>query len=84
MGVVVDFALGRELIHEHPVKLSATEPTTTKEGLLYFNTSDSTLYIYYSGAWVAIGAGTPTVDGVFLSETGDYFITESGDYLATE
>lgn len=24
------------------------------------------------------------VDGVYLSEAGDYYITEAGDYLATE
>jgi hypothetical protein len=83
MGVVIDKALGRELIHEHPVTLSATEPATTKEGLLYFNTTDSTLYIYYGGAWIAIGSGT-TVDGVYLAENDDYFITEADDYLATE
>lgn len=63
MGLVIDKALGRELIHEHPVTLAASDPSTTKEGLLYYNTTDGNLYIYYNSAWVAVGASAS--DGTF-------------------
>lgn len=85
MGLVIDKALGRELIHEHAVTLAASDPLTTKEGLIYFNTSDSTLYIYYGGAWIAIGTSDPAAAlSNILLETGDNFLLETGDYLLTE
>lgn len=38
----------------------------------------------FTGMFDAVGAIAAVVDGVYLSEIGDYFITEDGDYIATE
>ena len=37
-----------------PVIVGATTPQTAIEGFLWFNTSDSILYVYRSGAWNAV------------------------------
>jgi hypothetical protein len=66
--------------------LSGTDvPADGYDGDMFYDTDDGILYIYANGQWNAIsGGGAPTVDGVYLTEGGDYFITEAGDYLATE
>lgn len=38
----------------------------------------------FTGTFDYYVIGVATVDGVYLTEAGDYFITEDGDYLATE
>lgn len=65
-----------------PYRLVATLPLTASDGTIVFQTTDLMLYVWYSGAWHAQSG--IAVDGVMLSETGDYFTTEAGDYLATE
>ena len=46
------------------VTVVASEPSGGTEGDMYYNTSDSTLYIYASGAWAAISGGGGS-DGTF-------------------
>lgn len=67
-----------------PYTLETSLPLVGYDGQLVLNTADSTLYFWLNGQWNAITGGGATVDGVYLSELGDYFITEAGDYLATE
>lgn len=38
----------------------------------------------FTGLFDYYQSGVAVVDGVYLTESGDYLITESGDYLATE
>ena len=55
--------------------VSATEPTIMGDGNMYYNTTDNTLYVAVSGAWVAISGGAPaggTFD--FIDGTGFDFI----------
>ena len=66
------------------VTLSAVEPVSGLEGELYYNTVDSSLYIYVNGVWTAISGGTPAggsfdfIDGTefeFIDTTYFDFIT---------
>jgi len=66
------------------VPVGSSTPANGTNGDLFFNTTDSELLVYYNGTWIAIGSGTATVDGVYLTESGDYLITEASDYLAME
>lgn len=54
------------------VLISSTEPTTTKEGSLYYDTVTDSLYVYVSGQWViaVVGGGT---DGPFDFMDGQDF-----------
>jgi len=62
---------------------SSSAPSSPSEGWLYYNTSDGSLYVYTSGAWVAIGGGTPVVSHL-LMENGDNFALENGDILTLQ
>jgi hypothetical protein len=66
------------------VQIGIETPASGYEGDMFFDTDDSILYVYAGGTWVAISGGGAVVDGVYLTEAGDYYITEAGDYLATE
>lgn len=60
----------------------SSAPSNPSDGWMYFNTTDSTLYVYYGG-WIAIGSGTPTTSHL-LMENGDNFALENGDILTLE
>jgi hypothetical protein len=64
------------------VFIKATVPTV-KNGRLWLNTSDDTLYIYY-GTWQVVAILTPLVLSIFLLEDGDNLLQETGDKLALE
>lgn len=64
------------------VDVGSTDPSTAESGELFYNTTSSQLKIYISGAWAVVGSGTATIDGVFITEDGDYIMTEDGDNLA--
>lgn len=52
---------------------------------IYLTDSDGVVWqLRVDTAGVLYTTASSTVDGVYLSEAGDYYITESGDYLATE
>ena len=52
-----------------PVIVSATQPLTAIEGFLWYNTSDSILYVYRSGAWNAASSATASGSEVRVSDT---------------
>lgn len=54
------------------VLISSTEPTTAKEGALYYDTITDSLYVYVNGQWViaVVGVGT---DGPFDFMDGQDF-----------
>lgn len=61
----------------------SANPSNPQNGWMYFNTGDSTLYVYYGGSWIAIGSGTPTTNHILL-EDGNTLAAETGDILTTE
>lgn len=46
------------------INTGSANPSTGEQGELFYNTSDSTLYIRLSSTWVSIGSGG-AVDGTF-------------------
>lgn len=63
----------------------SSAPTGT-EGAIYINSSNNTMYVYYTGGWQVmhvLNALTGPTTGV-LSEAGDYLTTEAGEYLVQE
>ena len=53
---------------------------------LYYDTDDSTLYVYVAGIWYPIsGGGAPPTTYRMLLENGiDAILLENGDYIRTE
>lgn len=62
---------------------SSAAPSSPVNGTMYFDTDDSTLYVYYGGVWIAIGSGTPASSHI-LMETGDVLLTEDSNSLTLE
>jgi len=56
------------------VLVSATEPATGITGDMYVNSTDSTLYVYFSGAWNAIGGASAGGSFDFVDGTEFEFI----------
>jgi len=54
MGRDIDMRSGR--IKTKEFKIPLTVPSAPFEGAIYFNTSDSKLYVYISSGWVATAA----------------------------
>lgn len=52
------FTSNFDYYEKYRVTVDATAPSDPETGELWFDTDDSTLYIYVSG-WIAIGSGTP-------------------------
>ena len=52
-----------------PVIIGASTPQTAIEGFLWFNTTDSILYVYRSGAWNAVSTATASGSEVRVSDT---------------
>lgn len=52
-----------------PVIVGASTPQTAIEGFLWFDTTDSTLYVYRSGAWNAASSATASGAEVRVSST---------------
>jgi len=57
-------------------------PSSPSAGTMYFDTDDSTLYVYFGG-WVAIGTGAAATFRLLL-ESGDNLAFENGDLMRTE
>ena len=51
------------------IQVSATTPTSAHDGMLWRNTADETLHVYYQGQWFATGTAwlTPMQSGVNVS-----------------
>lgn len=62
----------------------SSAPSTTVPGSMYFNTVDSTLYVYYGG-WISIGSGTPPPSSTQRQlEDGTLRVLEDGTARYTE
>lgn len=62
---------------------SSSAPSSPRDGSMYFDTDDSTLYVYYGG-WIAIGSGTPSTTFKILMENGDNVAFENSDLMRQE
>lgn len=60
--------------------ISDTEPSSGSNGQFYYNTQNSTLYIYISGVWTAISGGAPA-GGTFSFIDGTGFDFVDGTYF---
>ena len=59
-------------------------PSNPGDGWMYFNTGDSTLYVYYGG-WISIGSGTPPPSSTQRQlEDGTLRVLEDGSARYTE
>lgn len=47
----------------------------------YYDTDDSTLYVYVNGVWYPLSGGTPPANSLLLMETGDFLLLETGDKI---
>lgn len=57
------------------VTVSPTEPTTNlREGLLWFDSSSSSLLVYYDGEFVSTGSGGGTGSGAGADLTSAWFL----------
>jgi len=81
MGVVIDKILAQPLLHEHPVRLVSSDPTTAKEGTQIINTTDNHLKIYFLGNWWTIYDFTTFM---LLDETGAPLYDENNVNLLIE
>lgn len=65
--------------------IGTSNPASGTNGQLFYNTTNSTLYVWANGSWNAIsGGGTPPTNYFLQMETGDYLLTETGDKIILE
>lgn len=65
MGKLVFNPFTSKLDYTSPDGYGATLPSNGTNGDVFFNTSDSTLYVWSAGSWLSVGSGTP------VSHTGE-------------
>lgn len=53
---------GNNSVLKQPIEVSDTQPTTTREGSIYYDTVSDSMYIYINGKWVI---AVVAVDGAF-------------------
>lgn len=53
---------GNNSVLKQPIEVSSTQPTTTREGSIYYDTVSDSMYIYINGKWVI---AVVAVDGAF-------------------
>lgn len=66
---------------KYKVPIYSSVPSGTN-GDLYFNSSDSTLYIYY-GSWIALGSGTPPTEDYYWNSTNTNWDSTTANWNAT-
>ena len=66
---------------QQPITVTDTEPTTTKEGLTYFDTTVDSLRIYVNGEWVVAVAGAGS-DGPFDFMNGEDMQYMNGENIS--
>lgn len=78
MPVVEDKLLGKELLHDHPIKIVTSDPASGKRGQMILNSTEATIKVYWAGAWWIVcelpedtssGATAGTPMGLLLSLT---------------
>lgn len=82
MGVVVDKLLGKPLLHEHPLRVVSSDPSSAKSGSMIYNSADHKIKIYVESTWHDLH--TLTIPDKLLLESGDYMLLESGDRILLE
>lgn len=82
MGVVFDKLLGEALLHEHPLNVVTSDPSSAKDGATILNTADSTIKVFYDGTWYTLH--TLTIPDSILLESGDFALLESGSKVLKE
>lgn len=69
---LVDLNLNQNELQNIVIQNLATAPSNPKEGQIYFNTVDHTLYVYTSGFWAdALGQGMIYNEGTGIDITGN-------------
>jgi len=62
---------------------STTNPSSTSEGSVYYNTSDKVLRMYNGSGWVAVASSTDATGGLIIGATnGVRFNTVASGYMA--
>lgn len=68
---LVDFNLNQNELQNVVIQNLATAPSNPKEGQIYFNTTDHTLYVYVNNAWAdALSQGMIYNEGTGIDITG--------------
>lgn len=65
------------------LNIVTANPSSADEGALILNSTDNSIYVYYSGAWRLLHALT-IGDEFLLLEDGDFILLEIGDKIILE
>lgn len=58
-------------------------PASGTNGDMFFNTTDSKLYIYYN-SWIAVGTGSSVTTGFYQEDGASFILAEDGSHLLQE
>lgn len=66
MSKIVFNPFTRNLDYTSPDGYGSSLPSSGTNGDVFFNTSDSTLYVWSAGSWLSVGSGTPPATPALL------------------
>lgn len=72
-------AIGGDIFNPRPVTAAgSSNPSSGHDGELFFNTTDTTLYVWYGDAWNSVGTSDISggLDNLLLTN-GDHFLLTS-------